>query len=289
MAISADRYPIEKARGRNAKYGAIARGRMEKTSNFEELVRVMKRLRAPEGCPWDREQTHSSLKPYMLEEVYEALEAIDSEDDSELCKEAGDVLLQVVFHAQIAEEEDRFTIEDVAGAIVEKLVRRHPHVFADAEVDNTEHVIANWEEIKKQERRDAGQQHPSHLDGIPKSLPALMRAQRMQARAARQGFDWREVGGALDKVEEEFAELRRENEAGSTDTVEDELGDLLFSLVNVSRFLHVDPEQALQRAIAKFEKRFRSVESALGEREQSMRDSTLEELDALWDDAKKHE
>ncbi len=262
---------------------------MEKTSNFEELVRVMKRLRAPEGCPWDREQTHSSLKPYMLEEVYEALEAIDAENDSELCKELGDVLLQVVFHAQIAEEEDRFTIEDVAGAIVEKLVRRHPHVFADAEVANTEHVIANWEEIKKQERRDAGQQNPSHLDGIPKSLPALMRAQRMQARAARQGFDWREVGGALDKVEEEFAELRRENEEGSTDTVEAELGDLLFSLVNVSRFLHVDPEQALQRAIAKFEKRFRSVESALREREQSMRNSTLEELDALWDEAKKHE
>ncbi|MGB0605210.1 MAG: nucleoside triphosphate pyrophosphohydrolase [Candidatus Latescibacterota bacterium] len=262
---------------------------MEETSNFEELVRVMKRLRAPEGCPWDREQTHSSLKPYMLEEVYEALEAIDAEDDSELCKELGDVLLQVVFHAQIAEEEDRFTIEDVAGAIVEKLVRRHPHVFADAEVDSTEHVIANWEEIKKQERRDAGQQNPSHLDGIPKSLPALMRAQRMQARAARQGFDWREVGGALDKVEEEFAELRRENEEGSTDTVEAELGDLLFSLVNVSRFLHVDPEQALQRAIAKFEKRFRSVESALREREQSMRNSTLEELDALWDEAKKHE
>lgn len=262
---------------------------MEKTTNFEELVRVMKRLRAPEGCPWDREQTHSSLKPYMLEEVYEALEAIDAENDSELCKELGDVLLQVVFHAQIAEEEDRFTIEDVAGAIVEKLVRRHPHVFADAEVDSTEHVIANWEEIKKQERRDAGQQNPSHLDGIPKSLPALMRAQRMQARAARQGFDWREVGGALDKVEEEFAELRRENEEGSTDTVEAELGDLLFSLVNVSRFLHVDPEQALQRAIAKFEKRFRSVESALREREQSMRNSTLEELDALWDEAKKHE
>lgn len=262
---------------------------MEKTTNFEELVRVMKRLRAPEGCPWDREQTHSSLKPYMLEEVYEALEAIDAENDSELCKELGDVLLQVVFHAQIAEEEDRFTIEDVAGAIVEKLVRRHPHVFADAEVDSTEHVIANWEEIKKQERRDAGQQNPSHLDGIPKSLPALMRAQRMQARAARQGFDWREVGGALDKVEEEFAELRRENEEGSTDTVEAELGDLLFSLVNVSRFLHVDPEQALQRAIAKFEKRFRSIESALREREQSMRNSTLEELDALWDEAKKHE
>ena len=262
---------------------------MEKTSNFEELVRVMKRLRAPEGCPWDREQTHSSLKPYMLEEVYEALEAIDSEDDSELCKELWRCSLAGGFSRPDSRRRGSLYHRRRSWSDRRKLVRRHPHVFADAEVDNTEHVIANWEEIKKQERRDAGQQHPSHLDGIPKSLPALMRAQRMQARAARQGFDWREVGGALDKVEEEFAELRRENEAGSTDTVEDELGDLLFSLVNVSRFLHVDPEQALQRAIAKFEKRFRSVESALGEREQSMRDSTLEELDALWDEAKKHE
>ena len=262
---------------------------MAETSNFQKLVDIMKQLREPDGCPWDREQTHRSLKPYMLEEVYEALEAIDAEDDIELCKELGDVLLQVVFHAQIADEENRFTIEDVAGSIVEKLIRRHPHVFGDAQVNNTEHVIANWEEIKKQERRDAGQQQPSHLDGIPKNLPALMRAQRMQARAARQGFDWREISGALDKVEEEFAELRREHEAGSEDTVEDEFGDLLFSLVNVARFLHVDSEQALQRAVAKFERRFRSVEVALQKRERSMKDSTLDELDALWDEAKQHE
>ena len=159
----------------------------------------------------------------------------------------------------------------------------------DSQVNNTEHVIANWEEIKKQERRKAGQQQPSHLDGIPKILPALMRAQRMQARAARQGFDWREISGALDKVEEEFAELRREHEAGSEDTVEDEFGDLLFSLVNVARFLHIDSEQALQHAVAKFEKRFRSVEVALQKRERSMKDSTLDELDALWDEAKQRE
>ena len=262
---------------------------MAETSNFKKLVDVMKRLREPNGCPWDREQTHRSLKPYMLEEVYEALEAIDAEDDIELCKELGDVLLQVVFHAQIADEENRFTIEDVAGSIVEKLIRRHPHVFGDAQVNNTEHVIANWEEIKKQERRDAGQQQPSHLDGIPKNLPALMRAQRVQARAARQGFDWREISGVLDKVEEEFAELRREHEAGSEDTVEDEFGDLLFSLVNVARFLHVDSEQALRHAVAKFERRFRSVEVALQKRERSMQDSTLDELDALWYEAKQRE
>jgi len=262
---------------------------MAETSNFKKLVDVMKRLREPDGCPWDREQTHRSLKPYMLEEVYEALEAIDAKDDIELCKELGDVLLQVVFHAQIADEENRFTIEDVAGSIVEKLIRRHPHVFGDAQVNNTGHVIENWEEIKKQERRDAGQQQPSHLDGIPKNLPALMRAQRVQARAARQGFDWREVSGALDKVEEEFAELRREHEAGSEDTVEDEFGDLLFSLVNVARFLHVDSEQALRHAVAKFERRFRSVEVALQKRERSMKDSTLDELDALWDEAKQRE
>lgn len=262
---------------------------MAETSNFEELLNVMKRLRAPDGCPWDREQTHSTLKPYMVEEVYEALEAIDAGDDNELCKELGDVLLQVVFHAQIADEEKRFTIEDVAGAIVAKLIRRHPHVFGETRVEDTEHVIINWEEIKKQERRDSGQQQPSHLDGIPKSLPALMRAQRVQSRASRQGFDWQDVGGAFDKVEEEFAELRCEHKAGSVDTMEDELGDLLFSAVNVARFLQIDPEQALQRAVGKFEKRFRSIELELHKRKQSMRESTLEELDALWDKAKRRE
>ena len=262
---------------------------MDKKSNFEELVDVMKRLRAPEGCPWDREQTHDSLKPYMLEEAYEALEAIDLRDDDELCKELGDVLLQVVFHAQIADEEQRFTIDDVAGSIVEKLVRRHPHVFGDVQVKDAKNVLENWEEIKKQERRDAGQQQPSHLDGIPKSLPALMRAQRVQSRAARQGFDWPNAEGALDKVEEEFAELRQAQSDQSTEAIEDEFGDLLFSVVNTARFLQINPEDALRRSVDKFERRFRAIESELNKSDRSMRDTALSELDELWDEIKRRE
>jgi tetrapyrrole methylase family protein/MazG family protein len=262
---------------------------MDKKSNFEELVDVMKRLRAPEGCPWDREQTHDSLKPYMLEEAYEALEAIDLRDDDELCKELGDVLLQVVFHAQIADEEQRFTIDDVAGSIVEKLVRRHPHVFGDVQVKDAKNVLENWEEIKKQERRDAGQQQPSHLDGIPKSLPALMRAQRVQSRAARQGFDWPNAEGALDKVEEEFAELRQAQSDQSTEAIEDEFGDLLFSVVNTARFLQINPEDALRRSVDKFERRFRAIESELNKSNRSMRDTALSELDELWDEIKRRE
>ena len=262
---------------------------MDKKSNFEELVDVMKRLRAPEGCPWDREQTHDSLKPYMLEEAYEALEAIDLRDDDELCKELGDVLLQVVFHAQIADEEQRFSIDDVAGSIVEKLVRRHPHVFGDVQVKDAKNVLENWEEIKKQERRDAGQQQPSHLDGIPKSLPALMRAQRVQSRAARQGFDWPNAEGALDKVEEEFAELRQAQSDQSTEAIEDEFGDLLFSVVNTARFLQINPEDALRRSVNKFERRFRAIESELNKSDRSMRDTALSELDELWDEIKRRE
>lgn len=262
---------------------------MDKKSNFEELVDVMKRLRAPEGCPWDREQTHDSLKPYMLEEAYEALEAIDLRDDDELCKELGDVLLQVVFHAQIADEEQRFSIDDVAGSIVEKLVRRHPHVFGDVQVKDAKNVLENWEEIKKQERRDAGQQQPSHLDGIPKSLPALMRAQRVQSRAARQGFDWPNAEGALDKVEEEFAELRQAQSDQSTEAIEDEFGDLLFSVVNTARFLQINPEDALRRSVDKFERRFRAIESELNKSDRSMRDTALSELDELWDEIKRRE
>ncbi len=262
---------------------------MDKKSNFEELVAVMKRLRAPEGCPWDREQTHDSLKPYMLEEAYEALEAIDLRDDDELCKELGDVLLQVVFHAQIADEEQRFSIDDVAGSIVEKLVRRHPHVFGDVQVKDAKNVLENWEEIKKQERRDAGQQQPSHLDGIPKSLPALMRAQRVQSRAARQGFDWPNAEGALDKVEEEFAELRQAQSDQSTEAIEDEFGDLLFSVVNTARFLQINPEDALRRSVDKFERRFRAIESELNKSDRSMRDTALSELDELWDEIKRRE
>ncbi|MBT5325761.1 MAG: nucleoside triphosphate pyrophosphohydrolase [Gemmatimonadetes bacterium] len=262
---------------------------MNSESSFTELVEVMARLRAPNGCPWDREQTHATLKPYLLEETYEALEAIDIGDDDELCKELGDVLLQVVFHAQIAAEENRFGIEEVARAIVDKLIRRHPHVFADVEVDGSEQVLQNWEQIKKQERQELGDATPSLLDGIPKQLPALMRAQRMQARVSRQGFDWDQIAGPLDKVEEEFAELRQAWASGETPAIEDEFGDLLFALVNTGRFLNVDSEQALRQSTDKFERRFRALEEAVRTSGRDISALSLQELDVIWDEIKARE
>ena len=262
---------------------------MNSESSFTELVEVMARLRAPNGCPWDREQTHATLKPYLIEETYEALEAIDIGDDDELCKELGDVLLQVVFHAQIATEENRFDIEEVARAIVDKLIRRHPHVFADVDVDGSEQVLQNWEQIKKQERQEQGEATPSLLDGIPKQLPALMRAQLMQARVSRQGFDWDQIAGPLDKVEEEFAELRQAWASGETPAIEDEFGDLLFALVNTGRFLNVDPEQALRQSTEKFEHRFRALEEAVRTSGREISALSLQELDTIWDEIKARE
>ena len=262
---------------------------MQNDSSFSELVALMARLRAPDGCPWDRQQTHATLKPYLLEEVYEALEAIDAADDAELCKELGDVLLQVVFHAQIAAEEGRFDIEAVGQAIVDKLIRRHPHVFGDANADEADEVLLRWEQIKKQERREQGEAAPSLLEGIPKHLPALMRAYRIQTRVAQQGFDWDEVDGALDKVEEEFAEVRKAWETDEAAAVEEEFGDLLFSLVNASRFLKVDPEQALRRAVAKFERRFRALEEIVHARGEEVAALSLAALDEIWDEVKVRE
>ena len=262
---------------------------MQNDSSFSELVAIMARLRGPAGCPWDRQQTHTTLKPYLLEEVYEALEAIDAADDAELCKELGDVLLQVVFHAQIAAEEGRFDIEAVGQAIVDKLIRRHPHVFGDASADGADEVLLRWEQIKKQERQEQGETAPSLLAGIPKHLPALMRAQRIQVRVAQQGFDWDEVEGALDKVEEEFAEVRQAWESGGGAAVEEEFGDLLFSLVNASRFLKVEPEQALRRAVAKFERRFRTLEEIVRARGGEVAALSLAALDEIWDEVKARE
>ncbi len=242
---------------------------MQDQTSFADLVEIMARLRAADGCPWDREQTHATLKPYLLEEAYEVLEAIDRQEDEELCKELGDVLLQVVFHAQVAREEDRFSIDEVCRAIVEKLVRRHPHVFGDVQVDGAREVVANWERIKQDERQD--QAAPaSVLDGVPKHLPALLRAQRIQTRAARVGFDWDHIAGPLDKVEEEF-------------------GDLLFALVNTGRFLELCPEDALRRAVIKFERRFRAVETLFREQGKDLEEASLEEMDRVWDQVKQAE
>ena len=258
-------------------------------SSFTELVGVMARLRGPDGCPWDREQTHATLKPYLLEEAYEALEAIDARNDDELCEELGDVLLQVVFHAQIAAEEGRFSIEEVGRAIVDKLVRRHPHVFANVAVDGADQVLKNWEQIKKEERREQGAAAPSLLDGIPAQLPALMRAQRVQARASKQGFDWDLIDGPLDKVEEEFAELRQACQKCDAAALEDEFGDVLFAMVNTGRFLKVDSEQALRASSEKFERRFRALEEKVAASGRELADLSLEALDAIWDEVKQGE
>ena len=258
---------------------------MRNKGEFDKLVEVMDRLRAEDGCPWDREQTHASLKPFLLEEAYEVLEAIDLQDDEELCSELGDLLLQVVFHAQIAREEDRFCAADVCRAIVDKLVRRHPHVFGDGRADSPDQVLANWEEIKREERSSRAEP-ASILDGVPRHLPALLRAQRLQAKAARVGFDWPHIDGPLDKVEEEFAELRQAWNRGDGEEVEEEFGDLLFALVNTGRFLDLCPEDALRRAADKFESRFRAVETVLKEQKKDIDEVTLKEMDRIWDQVK---
>ncbi|MFH1566751.1 MAG: nucleoside triphosphate pyrophosphohydrolase [Gemmatimonadota bacterium] len=263
---------------------------------FEELVQIMARLRAPDGCPWDREQTHATLRSYLLEESHEAIEAVDAGDDGALCEELGDVLLQIVFHAQIAAEQGRFTIDDVCGAIADKLVRRHPHVFGDVQVRDADHVKANWDQIKRGEKGAAADTH-SALDGVPAHLPALLRAQRLQERASQKGFDWDRIDGPLDKVAEELEEVRGAWAAAGSALLEpeprrrleEEFGDLLFALVNAARFLKVTPEDALRRAAGKFETRFREVEKTFRARGRDLDGATLEEMDAIWDQVKERE
>jgi tetrapyrrole methylase family protein/MazG family protein len=258
--------------------------------SIDKLVEVMAQLRSDQGCPWDREQTHQTLKQFLLEESYEVLEAIDAGDDAELCKELGDVLLQVVFHAQIANEEGRFNVDDVCRAVVDKLIHRHPHVFGDVEVDGADEVVTNWERIKRAERSGADTT-ASVLDGVPKLLPALLRAQRVQEKASRVGFDWAQISGPLEKVSEEFEELRREWDppAKSTKTQArraEELGDLLFALVNVARFQKFSPEDVLRQAVEKFERRFRAMEESLKARGRMLEECDLEEMDQTWEQVK---
>ncbi len=246
-----------------------------------ELVNVMARLRSKGGCPWDREQSHESLKPYIIEETYEVLDAIDRKDDDELREELGDLLLQIVFHAEIAAEEGRFTIDDVARTIVEKLKRRHPHVFGDVEVEDSGEVLKNWEAIKKEEGK------VSVLDGVPDGLPALLKAQRVQEKVRRVGFDWESIGGTFDKVREEIAELEKAIGEGDGAGIEDEFGDILFSLVNVARFLDIDAEESLRQTAKKFSQRFRYIENRVTEiGDRPIEDYSLEELDSLWEEAK---
>lgn len=253
--------------------------------SFRELVAIMARLRAPGGCPWDREQSHESLRPYLLEEAYEVLEAIDQGSHDKLAEELGDLLLQIVFHAQIAAEEGRFTIGDVAAGISAKLRHRHPHVFADAEVRDSEEVIDNWEHLKRAERRNSDRQ--SILDGIPAALPALRRATDVQKRVARVGFDWDDASGPAAKVREELAEIEEAGAEGDEQRVAEEVGDLLFAAVNLARRLGVDSEDALRVAVARFSERFRAMETMASDRGIQLEGLTLEQLDELWDAVKR--
>ena len=250
----------------------------------QDLVDIVKVLRAPGGCQWDAQQTHQSIRRNFLEEAYEVAEAIDQNSTEHLQEELGDVLLQVVFHTAIEEEEGRFNLDDVADGVCKKLIYRHPHVFGDVSVSSTGEILANWEELKKKEKGQATQ--ADAVDAVARSLPALWRAEKVQKKAAKVGFDWDSVDGAVDKLSEELDEVK-EAIAGHGDPAE-ELGDLLFAAVNVARFLKVDPEDALQAACDKFAARFRRVEEAVTAQGKQMEDMSLTELDDIWN-AIKHQ
>lgn len=246
---------------------------------FIELVNIVKRLR--KECPWDRIQTHLSLRRCLLEETYEVLEAIDENNMNELKKELGDILLQVVFHSNIAEEENEFTLNDVIQSETKKLIERHPHVFGDLKVSDSDEVKKNWEKLKKKEGRK------SVIDGIPEELPALFKAYRIQEKASKVGFDWKEEGPVFEKIMEEIRELRFNVDSGKSHSeIEDELGDVLFSIVNYARFVKVNPEDALRKTIKKFRTRFQKIESYAENNNISLEDMTLEEMDMIWNSVK---
>ena len=251
---------------------------------FQRLVDIMARLRAPDGCPWDREQTFDSIKPYLLEETYEVLDAIDARNWAGLAEELGDLMLEAVFFAQMASDEAKFTIADSLDAINEKLVRRHPHVFATGDAKTADDVKKRWEEIKSDEKKNRGEEPKSILAGVPRNLPALVEAQQISSKVAHVGFDWPNTDQVMEKVHEELDELAEARKTESREEQENEIGDILFALVNVARHLKVDPEQALRRSNAKFRRRFAHVENNA-----ALPGATLTEMEALWQEAKTRE
>ncbi|OEH92638.1 nucleoside triphosphate pyrophosphohydrolase [Bacillus solimangrovi] len=252
---------------------------------FSTLKEVISILRGPDGCPWDRKQTHESLKKYLVEETYEVLDAIDEKDDDSLAEELGDVLLQVMLHAQIGEDEGYFSIHDVIYHLTDKMIRRHPHVFGDMSVADADEVVSNWEQIKKSEHAKNEQQ--SLLSGIPSHLPSLYRAYELQKKAAKVGFDWKEVTPIWEKVEEELSEFKEAVHTGNAGEVEGEFGDIIFALVNIARFYKIDPEEALRATNRKFQQRFEYIERVVNERELTWAQLSLEEMDEIWEEAKK--
>ena len=250
--------------------------------NLEELIKIMAALRSEKGCPWDKEQTMESLKPFIVEEAYEVLEAIDEKNSEAVKEELGDLLFQVVFQCQIAKEKGEFEMADVIEKIGKKMIARHPHVFGDADYKTTEEVLVHWEAQKKRE----GKQRESLLEGVPRTLPSLLRAHRLQDRAARVGFDWDKIEDVMKKLDEEIGEFKDAMARKEEIAIEEELGDVLFMLVNISRFIGVNPEDALRKTISKFISRFRYIEMAAADSGRKLSDMTLAEMDALWDEAK---
>ena len=252
--------------------------------DFDRLVEIFERLRAPGGCPWDARQTHKSISRCAVEEAYELVDAIDSGDLNHLREELGDVLLQVLFHSTIAKDLGEFTIRDVINELADKLIYRHPHVFGTEDVADSEEVIRNWERLKQQEEGKAHRE--SLLDGIPEALPALLQARKIQSKASRTGFDWQDHRGVIDKVKEEADELREAMEQGDPEDITAEIGDLLFSIVNLARFAGVDPESALRRTNRTFKRRFREIEDEAKRRGVAVEEMSLQEMDEIWQRAK---
>jgi MazG family protein len=293
---------IRKSKKRNGARKKTASSRKQSAGAwFERLVALQARLRAPNGCPWDVEQTHLTLRTYLIEEAYEVLEALESGEDAKFAEELGDLLLQVIFHAQIASEEGRFDAADVVREIHQKMVRRHPHVFGEKRAKNAAEMLKNWEQIKAEERHakntgqgtdrreESGNTSASLLDGIPHTLPAVMQGYQLTRRASRIGFDWDDVEGVIAKLQEELTELRTARFAQSAEQIEDELGDVLFATVNLARFLKVDPEIALKRTNAKFTSRFREMERLARASGHALADVPRSEMELLWDQAKASE
>jgi MazG family protein len=248
---------------------------------FDKLAEIMDRLREPQGCPWDREQSYETLRSYLLEECYEVADAIDRQDHAALCEELGDLLFQIVFLSRIAKEENRFTVSDVIRGIAEKMIRRHPHVFGSERAETSEEVLKNWEEIKRGEK-----EFSSVLDGVPRALPALLKAQRLGTKAARVGFDWTRPSEVLEKIDEELQELREAVAADDAEEAKGEIGDLLFSIVMLARHMGVDPEGALEKTNLKFTRRFSWIESKLERSGESIDSFELDRLEELWAKAK---
>ncbi|MEY4243715.1 MAG: nucleoside triphosphate pyrophosphohydrolase [Verrucomicrobiota bacterium] len=259
---------------------------LDAPQQLQRLRAIMHRLRAPGGCPWDAEQTHESIVPNLIEEAYETVDAIQRQDHAHLKEELGDLLLQVVFHSEIAAEAGRFTLDDVARGISDKLVHRHPHVFGDSTVSTTEAVLQQWDAIKRAEK---GDEEKPYLHGVGKGLPALIRAAKLQKKAAKVGFDWPDEAGVLSKIREELDELEAANERGTLDAISEEMGDLFFSMVNLARFRKIDPEVLMAAANRKFEDRFGAMEKILKSSGHTLETADSQDMEAAWESAKSRE